>query len=948
MRRGRPEKWAQGVYKVTFPVAFLVSLPLVLFVAWYAWSAYAELDRYRDAVGETVAIEEETFQIALHDELSRDLRRFFLPSRPDKGTLDTFELSLSNDSLDALLRQAALKEKSSYVDTTIRQNGVMHTGRVRARGGQHWHRLGPQKSLKLRVDKGDLIDGVRVFNLINDVTPFGLEEELILDLAREQGLLTPEYRPVRVRINNADMGVYRFEAQPSEGLIRRAGRLPGSIYSGNTDATGVQLGVGELFGNLERWGKSAWPTAGEEKDFSQLERLLVSIRTHSHRELLSFARHELDLDKFALFDALDVVFGGDQHDYVSNQRLFYDAYRGRFEPIAWNFRAFTNDPSFNLVENPLLLRLKSLPEFLWLRDRKVYELLMGPASAAAVRARAEQRFVELQPELESDPYWDAYKLLARSSRFHRFMVRPMNSGRWLLAIQAELRRYSRRTRYLLDQLESPGLEIRAAALGDVTQIAATVDGHAAYRLSRLVVSGPCRGPVRIHADQNGNGVIDPSDPVIGLGEVGGPVRPEAAATWTAGVRLTARPPGKHEQGTVTTVQVPRIYSYLVGAACRIDAGSLEMENLVTGALVRRDFAVTNDAPLISGFLPVADSVPGLMSGEESPHPWTFDLEPEMETIAIGPGRVVFSETQVFETNQRVEIRPGTQLLLGPTVSLVFLGQVTATGTAREPIEIAPSDSAQPFGGILVLGARTAGARFGHIDIRGGSRPQYRAVSSPSLFNIYDTSDITLEEVTISGADGSEDLIHLTYVDGFRLHEISLQGAPVDGIDIEMSQGDIRGARVLWPGDECLDLMGSKIRLVDSLLVGCTNNAVSAGEKTDIGIHGVVIADSEVGVLAKNASTVHLSRSLIYRAGRALRTNQREVHYDAPSRIDAQDLYAVDCEDLKKGAQGINTEDLHRELPTDDGLDQLRGQVLGLADWDGLDDVLAATRPQGSP
>ena len=38
---------------------------------------------------------------------------------------------------------------------------------------------------------------------------------------------------------------------------------------------------------------------------------------------LSQRRNLLDIEKLALFDALDVVFGGDQHDYLSNHKLYF-------------------------------------------------------------------------------------------------------------------------------------------------------------------------------------------------------------------------------------------------------------------------------------------------------------------------------------------------------------------------------------------------------------------------------------------------------------------------------------------------------------------------------------------------------------------------------------------------------------------------------------------------
>jgi len=211
-------------------------LPVLLGVAWYAWSAFARIDLYRRSSKDAPALDGELFQIALHDELTRDWRRLLLPGRPTDSPLRTLEISLPRESLDALDPTGTRKGGAGYVKGFLRSQGRAYEMRLRYRGGQHWHWIGSQKSMKVRLDRGDLLDGTRVFNLLNDVTPFGLEDEIILGIAREMGLLTPEYFPVWVRINNSDMGVYRYEAQPEEGLLRRSRRMPGSMYSGDSDA----------------------------------------------------------------------------------------------------------------------------------------------------------------------------------------------------------------------------------------------------------------------------------------------------------------------------------------------------------------------------------------------------------------------------------------------------------------------------------------------------------------------------------------------------------------------------------------------------------------------------------------------------------------------------------------------------------------------------------------
>ncbi len=934
------------LYKMRLPVAGVLSLPLILGTLWYVWSAYAELDRYRRGVGAAQKVDAELFQLFLHDELDRDIKRMLLPGRPPESALPTFELSVAPADVETVMSKPSQGDGKGYVKAFVRRGGRAHPGKVRLRGKRHWHWLGHQKSLKIRLATGELIDGVRVFNLINDVTPFGLEEEVILDLARERGLLTPEYRPVWVRLNNAEMGVYRYEAQPAEGLLRRARRMPGSIYSGDAGSGKARPGVGRLFASRAEWRKAASKNQAAKEDYQELERLLTAVGGASHAEFRRFAQRELDLDKLAAFDALDVVFGGDQHDFLSNHKLYFDAHRGRFEPIAWNFRAFTNDPAFNLVENPLLLRLKAVPDYLWRRDRQVYELLLGPASVPAIRARVDERFEHLRPDLEADPYWDAYKLLARASRFHRFMVRPRRVSQWLMASRSELETYGRRSRFLVDALERSTLRIEGGRAGaGPFVIRASVGGYDAYRWRELDVAGDCDGRFELWADLDRDGAWDQQrDLPLVAGEFGGGHAVARLNQWLPGVTLHERPGARPKHGAVVTEREERDYLYFLDIggcdATGVDV-TLELESLVTGTASRRYLRLAS-APLEAARLELlessSDQVPTLVPGESSPHPWAFGPEPEPEVVTLGPGRVAIPETRVFEPHQRVEVPAGTRLELGPGASLIFEGSVAIRGTPSAPVELVAADPEVTFGGLLLRGPASAGSTIAHLRVQGGSHPTYLAVDAPSLINIYDTRDITLRNVEVRGARDAEDLVHATYVENLELFELALYDAPIDAIDVELSTAFIRGARVIGAGDECLDLMGSEVRIVDSLLYGCVNSAISAGEETVASVTGVAIIAVKTGVLAKNASTVRLSRSLIYRAERGLRTNRREVHYDGPSTIDAQDLYAVSCQELIKEAKRtrIKTTFLREGLPVGDEVGHLRRQVLGLDSWTDLD------------
>jgi hypothetical protein len=615
------------VFKVKLGSAIIACLPLLVVVAWYAWSAYASFDRYRRASESDLQLDAELFQLHLHDELVRDLRRLTLPERPADSRLPTYALSLTRESLDELGSQPVSEGAESYVDGYLQKDGRIYEVRVRYRGQRYWYWLYPQKSFKVRLKSGELIDGARAFHLINDVTPFGLEEQIILDLARGHGLLTPEYRPVWVRLNNSDMGVYRFEAQPDEGLLRRNGRMPGSMYSGSTEAVDSTRGVGALFYDRAGWRKVASVNEQSENSMVELERLLSNVRDASSLAFGEYAERELDVEKFALFDALDVVFGGNQHDYSDNHKLYFDPYRGRFEPIAWSFRGFEHEELFNRVENPLLLRLKFLPDYVARRNRAVYRLLTNEASVAAVRATAEALFAKLGPDLRADPYWDAYKLLPAVSTFHRRMVRPMSTGQWLVAARSELAGFERRAAYLLEELERPELRVEWTRSSrtrpeDHSFVDVSVHGEGgAHAWRRILLHANCDGNFALWADRDRDGRFDAArDERVASGELDQDVKLDAPLY--PGIELVARDDPQPSRGKVTTRAASRHYRYFIISDCAPERATLMFENLITGLTSRQQLepvvAAQQTAPAP---LPRAATVPSFVAGEQSPHAW---------------------------------------------------------------------------------------------------------------------------------------------------------------------------------------------------------------------------------------------------------------------------------------------------------------------------------------
>lgn len=915
-------------YRIRPLSAVLLCLPGALLCLWYAWNAYANFDRYRRSTGKETSLTVEDFHIQLFDVLRRDLRRLLMPSTPDRSRIERFQFHMSSAQMDALEAGAQLESKRPYVSAKLERNAALMDLELRLRGQQHWHLLGKKKSMKIRLPRGVLLDGHRVFNLLSSPDPMMVGEQIILDLSRERGVLTPEYSFARVKVNGADLGVFHYEAQPDESVLRLNQRMPGSMYSGNLPGS---VETEELWRDTQRWKKVAWRNEEEEKDRSELKRLLDHIRSASVRGFAEFARREIDLQAFATFDALDVIFGVEEHDFRQNHKLYFDPYKGRWEPVAWDFQGFRHDPLFNLVDNPLLLRLKLVPEYLSLRNRILYNLLVSDCSVSSVRNRGMKTIRKLAPELAADPYWEAYKLLPRVDRFHRRMMRPMNLRRLAMVFESEMTTFSQRHAFLVNELQKNPLWLLLGDKGEsATAVHLLVDGRAGIRLVGFHATWPaeCRGTTW-QVLKEGLPVTKAS--AGDYAEVSGPLE------LHPGVKLIKRENPSRGRGEVRAEMVPVSYPFLIQSGCSPSRIEVEGVHLATGSRIRSRPVVPGVQQRLPERTLKPDDVPRLVAGEVSAHVWLLQ-PPAPESVRLGPGNVDIEETRVFEPHQTVFIAAGTSLKMGKDASLVFFGPVAFQGTAKEPIKV-KSSSKEPWGGIALQGPTTSGSYLEHVQAVGGTAAGSATVPYPAMVNIHDTKNIAVRNCRFGKNNGTQDVFHAAYVESLTVEDTLVEDAASDAFDLEFVSGMLKRVRVHRAKDEGLDLMGSKMELVDSVLVGCAGNGISAGEETDLRVRDTLVAGSKVGALAKNASVVELSDSLLYRNEIGIQVYRRDVRFQGESKVTSDVLFVVDSrKGVKRDDRSRDSLDLgriQRRLPQAGVLDHLAKDVLALRSWEEL-------------
>jgi hypothetical protein len=392
------------------------------------------------------------------------------------------------------------------------------------------------------------------------------------------------------------------------------------------------------------------------------------------------------------------------------------------------------------------------------------------------------------------------------------------------------------------------------------------------------------------------------------------------------------------RGDVRSELVPSSYPLMLESGCPPRGVTARGRHLATDSrVVSRPSSAEQRARLPARRL-APDDKPLFRVGEVAPHPW--QLEPAAPlSLTLGPGEVVVEQTRVFEPHQTVTIAAGTHLRMGPRASLIFLGKVLFAGQQGQPI-VVDSLGARRWGGIAIQGPRTAGSRLEHVLISGGTRPAWRSIPYPAMLDIHHTRDIVLADSHIGENAPETDAIHVAYVTGLRVTDTALTQTAGDGLDLELSDADVRRARLINIGDDGLDLMGSQVKLSDSMILGAQGNGISGGEESVVKVHNTLVADCRVGVLAKNAAKISLSGSVLYGNETGVRTYQRTVRYAGESEVTADVLFVAESrkKPVNRGDRDSDRLDRGRvllDLPQPGVLDHVLEDVLELQGWQAL-------------
>lgn len=829
--------------------ALWLALPLQLVMLWVAHLGWTQYQRNLTFAASDASppFDVDQWRYFTKNELSRSFGRTVAPDPALASGVETLELTIDRGHVGSLNSDLPESGKSTYYPAVLTIDGVRHRVKTRYMGDNHWHWLYPQKSWKVKTKKGDPIRDRRAFNVKNPPTIGTIEDVIANELAAEAGLISPQVWPVKLFVNGAYSGLHLWWDLADESLLRRNERMPGSIYSGD-GAPRDEQGVGALFRKAEYWVKDSARNAEQADDRADIELLITAINEMDGAAFRALADDHMDIDRFASFTALDRLLGGQHHDYNHNHKIYFDPYRGRFEPIEWDFaywRLPERNPGLDQTTNPLLTRIREQPEFELRIQRRLLELT-NEITPEWMRRRLQREAERIRSALSADAYRDA-----RDNRgSNKLRLAAVHCAYFSLgAFDAEIEwlanEYARRHEWLRERLADSRLAMSWQQLGDgVVSLNLASSGLVGQRLDGVTVT-TAADSVALVRDENGNGRADAGERVVATAKTeAGKARLEAGELILPGLTRTERERSWLPlYGTFDLSPAALRYPYLLTAeGGQISAVEVRATNALTGADVQAE---------------VVEQLPE-GAAAASFHPWKVPAPPADRTVELGPGVIEITESREFGPETTVVIHPGTTLRLGANVSLEMRGKVLAEGTADAPIVVEPSSSDAPWGVFALHGMGTRGSRFRHCRWQDGSTDKLRMVLRTGMVSIIDTADLAMEHCFIGRNHTGDDALHWGYIDGAVIRDSEFRGARSDAFDIDISRNvEISNCRFIESGNDSVDLMTSQALVTNCSFTNAGDKGISVGEGSKLDLRRSEFDRCVIGVEIKDSSVARV-------------------------------------------------------------------------------------------
>ncbi len=740
---------------------------------------------------------------------------------------DTIQLKVSakgkqklKDKRSSALRNGILEaEDDDWVKAKVSTPSEDKEVKVEMRLKGDWldHLSGNKWSFRVKTRNGEAFNRLRVFSVHTPKARSFLYEWILHKFFEREDILTTYYDFALVDLNADRLGVYAIEEHFDKVLLERQNRREGPIVRFNEDGFWEGLKrhsflIDGIDHSVEINIKSpiAAPvttfqekkTTQDPKLKSQFEQAATLLEQYKYGEV--DIKDIFDLERlakyFAICDALSAYHGIAWH----NQRYYFNPVTTKLEPIG--FDGFGEEPfkkdyitgngalNVGRTKNPDIENLFFLDvDFTRAYTKYLYQFTN--------RSFLEAFFAEIEEELQlreaflqtefEDYKFDLEKVYTNAGRFHSMLL-PYNDH--------SLRAYTQEQTLGKKQIEMANFHnLPVQVIGSGIDDKAITDSLAepivleAFH-TRQIYERRTMDTTAFHVTY-----------------------------WQAYFSQYFQQPIRYQK-----LSVDNQAKYLYFQAIGIDSVfTTKINNWAINDKITRRQEIFNDVKLASN-----------------------DIFKVSERMVFFPaGQHTVDKAIIIPANYDVIFEEGCQLNFINKAKFISLSPVQMRGTESNPIRIYSSDGSARGFTVLETG-KTSSLNYVEFDRFNTLLEDGWTLTGAVTF--YE-ADVDINHSVFKN-NSCEDGLNIIRSE-FTFKNSLIANTFSDGLDADFCKGTIEDATFLNTGNDGMDFSGSLITITDATVENAGDKGISVGEDSDANVNSVSIVNANIGVAAKDLSTL---------------------------------------------------------------------------------------------
>src|SRR3989338_6082137 len=240
-----------------------------------------------------------------------------------------------------------LEEDKKYVnaDFISSEDNYGSSIKLRYRGTSVNHWRFSQKSFRLKFPRENLFNGQKALNLIIAGDRRYFVEPLNSYRAKKMGMLSPDFKFVRVKINNRDFGVYLASEPWSKEFLARNGLIDTNNIFSHKDLSWPD---GVNYFTMERISDWKSYTDNESKEFEELTAFISLIENADDEEFAEKIGTLFDLESFYRVQLLLHLAGSGHINDIHNFVFLFKKETGKFVLLPWDIGV--SESNYHMIE----------------------------------------------------------------------------------------------------------------------------------------------------------------------------------------------------------------------------------------------------------------------------------------------------------------------------------------------------------------------------------------------------------------------------------------------------------------------------------------------------------------------------------------------------------------------------------------------------------------------